>query len=304
MQAAFRYIVEDGYVGSVSGYLRTRCGFSSRALSMAKREGAVTLNGAPVFLNAPAHGGDEIALLLAEEGFDAGPEDIPISLLYEDEDILVLDKAAGIVCHPTHSRQSGTLTNAVYGYWKACGIQGKARFVNRLDRDTSGVVIIAKNKYAHAFLQSGAAREKVYLAILSGVPAAPSGLIDAPIGRSSAESMKREVREGEKPAKTGYEIIASNGGRCLVQLSLYTGRTHQARVHMAHIGCHILSDNLYGFAQGSQEREIEESIIARLALHAASYSIVHPRTREEMAFRAPLPADMKSALTRLRIVPQ
>ncbi|MCL1802988.1 MAG: RluA family pseudouridine synthase [Eubacteriaceae bacterium] len=290
MPIEYAYTIQSGFSGSYGEYLRKCHSFSSRTIRSIKKDGALYANGKPVWLSAKASIGDEIVALLPEERSEYEAQSIPISIIYEDRDVLIVNKHSGIVVHPTRSTISGTLTNAVLGHWEATGFIGKVRFANRLDRDTSGVIAIAKSAHAHhyiqqAYLNGANAGEKTYIALAHGKPDADFGVVDAPIARSTAESMKRVVTEGAKESVTEYRILNSNENFTLFELKLYTGRTHQIRVHLSHIGCPIVSDGLYG-AQNAFEP------VNRLALHASSLTIAHPRLEASMSFSAPIPDDM------------
>jgi 23S rRNA pseudouridine1911/1915/1917 synthase len=292
MGTTYEYRIPEGFAGTCRQYLKNCEEYSSRVFSYIKREGGFFVNGEPRFFNAIAHAGDLLAVAFPDEDSDAPGESAPLLVLHEDEDILVVNKAPKMVVHPTHDIQEGTLANAVYGYWRERGQRCKARFVNRLDRDTSGAVVIAKNKYVHHFIQrsysSGASEgHKTYIALLEGSPKEPAGRVDAAIGRPDPMSIRREVLSGAKDSLTEYEVIAENGGFSLVRLRLLSGRTHQIRVHMAYIGCPVAGDGLYGTQR--------EGIAPRLALHCFEMSLLHPRMKRVESFRAPLPQDMREA---------
>ena len=212
------------------------------------------------------------------------PEEGPLSILYEDEAILVVDKPAGIVIHPTYKNTSGTLINAVLWHVR---IRADAQpgILTRLDKDTSGVVLIALSPALHASMQrNGAARiKKEYLAVVRGVPEPSSGRISLPLARDSGDRRRVVVTAEGAPSETHYECIASRDGRSVVRCELLTGRTHQIRVHLASQGWPIVGDAVYG---------LPDPCIARQALHARRITFTHPVTRETLLIESPIPGDL------------
>jgi 23S rRNA pseudouridine1911/1915/1917 synthase len=267
-------------------------------------QGAVTVSGAVV---KPAHrlrGGERISGAVPEPvPAEVAAEPLPLAILYQDADVAVIDKPAGLVVHPAPGHSGGTLVNALLHHLKdLSGVGGELRpgIVHRLDKDTSGVLVVAKNDAAHRAL---AAQFKVhsvlreYLALVRGAPRAASGRIEAAIGRhpTDRKRMSTKARRG-RAAVTHYEVVERLRGASLLRLRLETGRTHQVRVHLASIGVSILGDPVYGGgrAQGT------ELGLARQALHAAVLVFRHPRTGAELRFESPLPADLARALEALR----
>ena len=265
---------EGEFPTTVKDYLRKR-GLSVTLVKKAKF-GGIHLNGSPVTVRAVINEGDLIEIYIedtASEGIP--PMDIPLAVLYEDEDILAVDKPTNMPTHPSKGNNLPTLANAVMGYF---GGDFLFRSVNRLDRDTSGIVIIAKNQFSAGALASSMKRglwSKKYHAIVSGIPKSDSGVIDAPIERVCAGNIKRCVREDGKRAITEYRVIERYDGSCLCELKLLTGRTHQIRVHMAHIGHPLVSDYLYGMPSD-----------AAYFLRCKEISFPHPRTGELIVIRA------------------
>lgn len=254
----------------ISEYLRKVLGFSSSLIAKVKF-GGVFLNGECVHMRAAVKNGDEIRVLFPEEKSEnIPPMDIPLDVLYEDDYILAVNKPKNMPTHPSRGNSLPTLANAVMAYLKEPCV---FRAINRLDRDTSGIVLIAKSAVAAANLSrdmKGGNFTKKYTAILSGTPECDFGVIDAPIERECEGSMKRCVREDGKRAVTEYRVLDSLGsGNSLVEFKLLTGRTHQIRVHAAYIGHPLLNDFLYG------ERANESYF-----LHCSYLSFPHPRTRE------------------------
>ncbi|MBC8536506.1 RluA family pseudouridine synthase [Feifania hominis] len=272
------------------GYLRERLALSSALLARLKQsERGILLNGRRATVRAVLHAGDVLELEL-ERADSASPNIIPaegeLDIVYEDEDLLILNKPARIPVHPSQGHYGDSLANiAVYHYARR-GQNFVFRPVNRLDRGTSGLMAVAKNAYCHerliASLHTGLRRE--YLAIACGRFAQRTGVIDAPIARAPGSVLRREVSPSGDPARTHYEVLAERGAFTLLRLRLETGRTHQIRVHLAHMGHPLVGDFLYG--------EENRALIDRTALHAAALSLTQPITGRALAFRAPLPADM------------
>lgn len=276
---------------TVRDYLVEYCSYSSRLVRKIKREGEIFLNDQKVTLSYFLAKGDRLVVYLGQEDLDANPENIPISIVHEDEDILVLNKEANFVTHATLGHPTGNVANAIAYHWKNIGVEAKIRFVNRLDRDTSGVIVIAKNKFAHQFIQDEMKEnkvEKIYWAIVEGVLKKDQDTIDKAIGRPYEDSIERVIMEGGQRAITHYQVIERCKNHTVVELQLETGRTHQIRVHTKGIGHPIIGDNLYN--------PQSMNLIQRQALHAKSIRFVHPRTREMMKFEADLPRDMKDLL--------
>jgi RluA family pseudouridine synthase len=213
------------------------------------------------------------------------PEEGPLAILFEDDAVLVLDKPAGIVVHPTYKNTSGTLLNAVlWRYRDRDGVQ--PGILTRLDKDTSGVVVIARTPALHATMQRDMVAGRVkkeYLAIVDGIPDPPHGRIALPLGRSTEDRRIVVVRDDGARCETDYEVIESRGNRSVVRCVLITGRTHQIRVHLAARGCPVAGDRVYGSATPEFPRQ---------ALHAWRVTFPHPLTRQVMTVTAPLPADV------------
>ena len=215
------------------------------------------------------------------------PASGPLDIVYEDEDLIVLNKAAGVPVHPGPGHFSDTLGNFLVDYYEKTGQEADFHPVHRLDRGTSGLLVAAKHPHAQEVLKNQLHTpefRRVYLAVCEGVPAPPSGVIDAPLGPRPGSLMEQMVRPDGKPARTKYGVLRRWGGRALVSLELETGRTHQIRVHMAHIGHPLTGDFLYGTE--------DQALIPRPALHSGYLSFRHPLTGENMQFSVPLPEDM------------
>lgn len=287
-----RFTADDADAGqTVRDVLQKRYGVSRRLLVRAKFNGLITRNGALVFVNEQVQTGDEIAVLVDEEETEAVlPEEMPLTIRYEDEDLMVIAKPAGLVVHPTGNHPAGTLANGVVAYWQKRGEKRRFRAVNRLDKDTSGLLIVAKNQWAHeqfSRMQQERRLTRIYQAIAEGIVIPDAGVLDHPIGLAENSFITRQVREDGQTAVTQFRVLARGDGMSHVELRLETGRTHQIRVHMSHEGHPLAGDDLYGGAR---------TYIGRQALHAAQLAFVHPRTGMEMKWSEPLPADMQHLL--------
>jgi 23S rRNA pseudouridine1911/1915/1917 synthase len=280
------------------------------------KAGHITVNGRRVKRSySPAAGDHVLAFVPVRSYEEVPPEDIPLDIVYEDEWIVVVNKPADLVVHPSKGHQTGTLVNAlVYHFDRLSSVYGPLRpgVVHRLDRDTTGVILVIKNDAVHEQIALQFERRQVakqYVAVVEGTVELDSDLVDVPIGpdRSSHDRMKAGVRDG-KPAQTIYEVVERLGGFTVVRCSPRTGRTHQIRVHMAYVGHPIVCDTLYGRRDavypsdlaGGEHPPEEEPIIARQALHARRLTIRHPMRDEEMTFEAALPEDMMRLIAALR----
>lgn len=241
-------------------------------------------------------------------------ENIPLALLYEDEHLVAINKPPGMVVHPARGHWTGTLVSALqFHFDELSSVGGPSRpgIVHRLDRDTSGVIVVAKNDLAHMRLaEQWEARtvEKEYFAIVAGRPDRDRDFVDEPIGFHPQQREKMAIRRGDpasRSARSFYEVLTRLDGYATVRIVPHTGRTHQIRVHLAHIGCPVLCDKQYGgrdqLTRGELSRDLGDShvLLARQALHALRLSVDHPLTRERLTFSAPLPDDMQNTLTAL-----
>lgn len=258
--------------GPLLSFLRRELGLSSSLVKARKADGVFFVNGVPAFTDRPVVPGDRIEVLLEEAPPEFPAEDGALSILYEDDCLLAVDKPTGLWVHPSPSRQTGTLANRVAGYYEkthqACGVH----VVTRLDRDTFGVVLLAKHAHIHALLGSAQREErlhKTYLAAVCGQMPAEAGTIDLPIGRRDGGSLLREVRPDGRKAVTEYRVLDQAEGLSLVELRPVTGRTHQLRVHCAALGCPILGDRDYGGDCGPVQSQ---------QLCAHSLELPHPLT--------------------------
>ncbi|MFD1745706.1 RluA family pseudouridine synthase [Rhizobium helianthi] len=304
--------------------------FSRSRIKTLIEQGAVALNGKVCTEpKKKVQPGTAVEITLPEpEDPEPKGEDIPLDVLYEDEDLIVIAKPAGLVVHPGAGNWTGTLVNALIHHCgdSLSGIGGVKRpgIVHRLDKETSGVMVVAKNDNAHRHLAAQFADhgrtgdlERAYLALVWGRPQQLRGTIDAPLGRSSADRTKRSVKREEsidaREAITHYEVVErfleqedATALASLVECRLETGRTHQIRVHMAHIGHPLIGDPEYGAAFKTKANRLPEhakdvvSRFHRQALHAYLLAFEHPRTGEIMEFEAPVPDDMEALLEALR----
>ncbi len=283
-------------------YVARRLALSRSAVQRLLDDGLVSVEGRPGKPATRVRAGDGVRVVIPEpERIETLPEDLPLDVLYEDEDIIVVNKPRGLVVHPGAGNWSGTLVNRLLAHCRdLSGVGGKIRpgIVHRLDRDTSGVIIAAKNDRAHLALARDLKERRVmkeYLAIVHGVPREDLGTVDAPIGRHPRDRKKMAVGGGgrARPAVTGYEVIERLPAHALLRVHPITGRTHQIRVHLAHIGHPVVGDPVYGPRRPSLGMKGQ-------ALHAASIEVAHPRTGERMRFSAPLPEDMSRLLDALR----
>ena len=270
--------------------LRGELGISSTLLKTLKwRVGAITLNGESVRVNALVRTGDEVCVTLSERApreTDVAPLDLPLDIVYEDEDLLVLNKRAGLAMHPMSTDLAApNLAGALVAYLGAGTVP---HFVSRLDKGTSGLLIAAKSGYVHELLRRALHSEALrreYCALAVGHVMPPRGVIDAPIARAEGSLVKRCVSPDGLPSRTEYEVLSYHGGLTLLRLAPLTGRTHQLRVHMASLGCPLAGDWLYGTE--------DKALIARPALHSYALWFTHPLTGEALHFTAPLPKDME-----------
>jgi 23S rRNA pseudouridine1911/1915/1917 synthase len=274
-------------------------------------EGALSVDGAPVSdPSSTKYSGQAFALSVPLPRPDrAQPQSIPLDIRFEDEHLIVVNKPAGLVVHPAAGHADGTLVNALLYHCsgKLSGIGGVQRpgIVHRIDRDTSGLLVVAKTDKAHEGLAKLFAThdiERRYLAVVAGQPAPPAGSIRTQIGRSNADRKKMAVlADGKgKHAVTHFRMIELLKKAALVECRLETGRTHQVRVHMAHIGHPLIGDATYNIRQKAFRFGPNQSYFDRQALHAASLGFIHPVTGEQLGFECSLPEDIQALLSDLR----
>lgn len=303
-------VVDPESAGSrIDAFLAAHTPLSRTRIAALVREGGVTLNGERPRKAEVVQEGDRIEVELPEPKTSAiEAEDIPLDILYEDSHLLVVNKPAGMVVHPAPGHRSGTLVNALLYHVKdLSGIGGTLRpgIVHRLDRDTSGLLVVAKEDSTHQALSLDLRERKIrrlYLAAAWGHLPEAHMRIDAPIGRDPRNRLRMAVNEGGRRAVTRVRVRERWRSAELLDVALETGRTHQIRVHLAHIGHPVVGDALYGVGwergMGSQDHGWAKALMRRTPrhfLHAARLSFEHPVTRETMTFRADLPADIGAA---------
>ena len=289
----------DLYVSEVEGVTR------SNAQGLIDG-GFVLVNGKVQAKNYRLRAGDDVETDVPEpKELEALPENIPLNIIYEDDDIIVINKPSGMVVHPANGNESGTLVNALLYHCKGSlsGINGVIRpgIVHRIDKDTSGLLVVAKNDDSHVFLSSllkDHGIKRIYHAILTGHLKESQGTVNAPIGRHPVDRKKMAVVKGGKEAITHYTVICEYPSFTYAKMELETGRTHQIRVHMSHIGHPLVGDTVYGGGKTPFEKA-NASLLSGQALHAKVLSFPHPKTKEIMTFECELPDDFKKLLERL-----
>ena len=265
--------------GRLSAVLKEELKMSTGLLNRAKWTDGLRVNGQSVHTDYQVTPGDEIVVLLEEKQAQYPAESGPLTILYEDASLLAVDKPAGMLIHPSRNRLTGTLANLVQGHYAAQGMTAAFHPLTRLDRDTFGIVLIAKSAYVHALLQEQRPR-KLYYARTFGGPVEDAGIIDAPIARKPLPSLLREVRPDGKPSLTRYRVLERREESCLLELEPVTGRTHQLRLHCAHMGFPILGDPQYGSAASvaySQGLGLTTQLLC-----AKSLEFTHPVTGETL----------------------
>ncbi|KFM99887.1 RluA family pseudouridine synthase [Bacillus clarus] len=282
--------VEEGIL--VREFLKTK-GISKAALTDIKfHGGAIEVNGEHASVRHMLQTGEELKVFFPVEARSEGmeAENIPLCIVYEDDAVLVMNKEAYMSTIPSREHPSGSVANALLYHYDKQNLASTVHIVTRLDRDTSGLMLIAKNRFVHHLLSRQHQQKQVkrtYEAIVHGELSDEAGTIDAPIGRKADSIIERTVCEEGQRAVTHFRVIESSSNQTLVALELETGRTHQIRVHMAHIGHPLLGDDLYGG---------QRDVIKRQALHSTSLTFYHPILEKEMSFFASIPSDMQEVL--------
>ena len=311
-ESVLRLVAEKADVGKrADSFISERSELTRSAAVRLIEGGNARLEGGKLSKNYKMREGDVLLLELPEpEPSDAQPENIPLDIVYEDSDIIVVNKPEGMVVHPAPGNASGTLVNALL-YHCAEGLSGiggvvRPGIVHRIDKDTGGLLVVAKNDESHLFLAEEIKHhrvERIYHAIVRGNFKEDSGTVNAPIGRHPIDRKRMAVIKGEgksaKEAITHWEVVERFGRFTLVRCILETGRTHQIRVHMAYIGHPLLGDSVYGGA-GTDFEAHNRRLICGQCLFAAELHLTHPRTREQMILKADFPEDFEALLEKLR----
>lgn len=290
MERIITYYIDAHADGLRTEQFLRRRGYSCQNLTQLKKmPESILINGVWSYMCTPLSAGDTLTVHIreTESSPNIPPVDLPLCIVYEDEDIIVVNKTAGMPVHPSLNNYRNSLANALMYYYQQQGKPFIFRCTNRLDRDTSGLTVIAKHMVSSSILSAMTARHKIrreYLAIVRGHVTPPSGTIDAPIGRAGTPLIERRIdfEHGER-AVTHYRVVKEKNGHSLVSLVLETGRTHQIRVHMKYLGFPLIGDYLYN---------PDMEYIQRQALHSHSLSFRHPITGEDLKFTADLPEDM------------
>lgn len=289
------YIENDDADIKIREYLKHKLNLSTRFIKKAAIEKRITVNDCAVKMNYVLRLKDRVEIdTFRKEEQDITPEKMDIDVIYEDQDLIVVNKPAGIVVHPTRSYPEGTLANGLLYYFKERGEKCIVRLVSRLDMDTSGLILIAKNQFSHMSLARDMKLDtfkKGYLAVVQGNLKEKYGTIDLPIYKQE-NNIRRVIDDRGQRSITHYEVVESFAQGELVKLQLETGRTHQIRVHLNSIGHPILGDTLYG--------DEDNNIIARQALHAYKLTFPHPRTDKIIELSTDLPEDIKNLIEILR----
>ncbi|MDH6351027.1 RluA family pseudouridine synthase [Brevibacillus sp. 1238] len=295
------YIVKEEDSGmNVEQIVRQKLSVSGRMMQRLTRSKGILLNRKQPFLQRQVKVGDVVAVRVVDRQEQAERSSqlsaqplppashvVPVGILYEDDHLLIANKPAGLLVHPTKPEHTETLLHSLAERFAKNGESASIHPVHRLDKDTSGAILVAKSSYGHQLAdrvlrEGGLQRE--YLAVVSGQLPQKTGTIDAPIGRDPRHPSKRRVTNDGDHAVTHYEVKQASEGMTLVRVWLETGRTHQIRVHFAHLGHPLAGDTMYGGARG---------LLRRQALHAASLRFFHPLLEKELVVEAPVPADMK-----------
>lgn len=288
---------KEGQDVKIRDYMKENLNLSGRFIRGSAMDRRLRVNGKEVKLNYKLQEEDVIEVTVnAEETQNIEGEDLNIRVIYEDDDLLIVDKPPFMVVHPTKSHPMGTLANGVIHHFRSNNDNSIVRLVSRLDRDTSGLIMIAKNQFSHMNLAKSMEKnliKKSYLAIIHGNLENQEGTIDLPIGRPTDETIKRAVLENGQRSITHYKVKESYKEGTLVELVLETGRTHQIRVHLSYVGCPIYGEQLYSDFN-------DEELISRQALHAYGLTLPHPRSGEILNFESALPEDMTKLIHNLQ----
>jgi len=287
------WVIDNNHAGLLIKEFLKKEEISRTALTDIKfKGGSIQINREEVNVRYKLRAGDVLTVIFPAEHPSEGlqGEDIPLTILFEDDFLLVVNKPAGMNTIPSREHPTGSLAHALVGYYRRVGLEATSHIVTRLDRDTSGLVLIAKHRHVHHLfskMQQNGLVKRTYEAFAGGLLVAERGTIKEPIGRKEDSIIEREVRDDGQYACTHYQVIERHRSFTHIELQLETGRTHQIRVHMAYIGHPLLGDDLYGG---------DVSLIDRQALHCKKIKFQHPFLEEDMAFSAPLPQDLSEII--------
>lgn len=293
MREEMTWLIKEQHEGMIlKNYMRKELSISRNILKSLKYDGEILINNERVDVRYKLQANDVLRVKFPpeERGFYMEAEDIPLSIVYEDKDVLVIDKQPGIVAVPTPHIPKGTIANGVLHYYEKQNLPYTVHIVTRLDRNTSGLMLIAKHRYIHSlFAKAHEAKEiyRSYVAVVKGNLKEKVGTINFPIGRMEGSFIEREVSPEGREAITHYEVIGEGDGYSVVKVVLETGRTHQIRVHFSHIGHPLLGDELYG---------VQSPHIKRQALHCKELRFRHPITGEIIELTSKVPTDMEFLL--------
>lgn len=285
-------IDKDEHYDNVLHVLKEQFLLSDRLITKLKKANKIYLNSLPTYTKKSVTVGDTVSVLIdfEEDNSNIVASNIPLNIIYEDDYLLVLNKPANIAIHPSILHFDNSLSNGVKFYFDKLGLKKKIRIVNRLDRNTSGIVILAKNEYIQECLIKQMKTnefKKEYLAIAKGFLESKSGTLNFPIARKEGSIIERTVSSDGDSAITHYDVVKEFNNLSLVHIVLETGRTHQIRVHFSHIGHPILGDTLYGSPS---------ELINRQALHSYKLTFIHPVTKKVLSLEAPLPNDIENII--------
>ena len=285
-------IDKDEHYDNVLHVLKEQFLLSDRLITKLKKANKIYLNSLPTYTKKSVTVGDTVSVLIdfEEDNSNIVASNIPLNIIYEDDYLLVLNKPANIAIHPSILHFDNSLSNGVKFYFDKLGLKKKIRIVNRLDRNTSGIVVFAKNEYIQECLikqMKTKELKKEYLAIAKGILESKSGTLNFPIARKEGSIIERTVSSDGDSAITHYDVVKEFNNLSLVHIVLETGRTHQIRVHFSHIGHPILGDTLYGSPS---------KLINRQALHSYKLTFIHPVTKKVVSLEAPLPNDIKNII--------
>lgn len=285
-------IDKDEHYDNVLHVLKEQFFLSDRLITKLKKANKIYLNSLPTYTKKSVTVGDTVSVLIdfEEDNSNIVASNIPLNIIYEDDYLLVLNKPANIAIHPSILHFYNSLSNGVKFYFDKLGLKKKIRIVNRLDRNTSGIVIFAKNEYIQECLIKQMKTnefKKEYLAIAKGILESKSGTLNFPIARKEGSIIERTVTSDGDSAITHYDVVKEFNNLSLVHIVLETGRTHQIRVHFSHIGHPILGDTLYGSPS---------ELINRQALHSYKLTFIHPVTKKVLSLEAPLPNDIENII--------